>query len=117
MNGIRGYALVVFQLGSALLDACVLAVLAQEDCYGYRLTSKIKDVLDISESTLYPVLRRLQKEGLLTTYDKAYQGRNRRYYSLSAAGSERGRAYLREWRAFKRQIDEIMEGEKNHDQG
>ena len=49
----------IFQLGSALLDACVLAVLSEEDAYGYSLTQRVKSVLDISESTLYPVLRRL----------------------------------------------------------
>ena len=49
-----------FQIGSVLLDACVLAILAKEDTYGYRLTQQIKETLGVSESTLYPVLRRLQ---------------------------------------------------------
>lgn len=53
----------VFQLGSALLDACVLAVLDSQDAYGYVLTQSVKQVMDISESTLYPVLRRLQRMG------------------------------------------------------
>ena len=52
----------IFQIGSALLDACVLSVLEREDMYGYILTQNVKEVVDISESTLYPVLRRLQKE-------------------------------------------------------
>ena len=60
-----------FQLGSSLLDACVLAVLSRGDAYGYILTQQVKEVIDISESTLYPVLRRLQKEAFLSTYDKA----------------------------------------------
>ena len=64
-----------FQLGSALLDACVLATLNREDTYGYVLTQSVKAVVEISESTLYPVLRRLQKEGWLTTYDQPYSGR------------------------------------------
>ena len=51
-----------FQLGSALLDACVLAIVDKEDAYGYSLTQQIQSVMDISESTLYPVLRRLQKQ-------------------------------------------------------
>ena len=59
-----------FQIGSALLDACVLAVLDKEDTYGYMLTQNVKDIIDISESTLYPVLRRLQKDNALTTYDQ-----------------------------------------------
>ena len=50
----------IFQLGSALLDACVLAILDRGDTYGYVLTQNVKEIVDISESTLYPVLRRLQ---------------------------------------------------------
>ena len=50
-----------FQLGSALLDACVLAIVEKEDAYGYSLTQQVQSVMEISESTLYPVLRRLQK--------------------------------------------------------
>ena len=64
-----------FAMGTPLLDGCVLAILDQEDTYGYALTQRVKGVLDISESTLYPVLRRLQKEGCLTVYDQPYQGR------------------------------------------
>ena len=51
------------QLGSVLLDACVLAVVMREDTYGYKLTQEVKQIMDVSESTLYPVLRRLQKDG------------------------------------------------------
>ncbi|MEG1009806.1 MAG: PadR family transcriptional regulator, partial [Clostridia bacterium] len=75
-----------FQLGSAILDACVLAILDKEDTYGYILTQQVKEVVDISESTLYPVLRRLQKNNYLITYDKAFQGRNRRYYQITNLG-------------------------------
>ena len=70
----------VFQLGSALLDACVLATLNRGDAYGYVLTQTVKSVVEVSESTLYPVLRRLQKDGALTVYDEPFNGRNRRYY-------------------------------------
>ena len=62
-----------FQMGSALLDACVLAVLSREDTYGYVLTQSVRRMIGISESTLYPVLRRLQREGSLTTYDRPFQ--------------------------------------------
>lgn len=80
-----------FQIGSVLLDACVLAILAKEDTYGYRLTQQIKETLGVSESTLYPVLRRLQKEELLETYDVAVMGRNRRYYRLTDEGLEKNK--------------------------
>ena len=67
-----------FPISSGLLDACVLAVLAGGDAYGYRLTQQLREVIDISESTLYPVLRRLQKDGAVNSYDQPEMGRNRR---------------------------------------
>ena len=70
-----------YQLTAPLLDACVLGIVEKEDAYGYTLTQKVRELVDISESTLYPVLRRLQKDECLVTYDAPYQGRNRRYYS------------------------------------
>ena len=63
-----------FPLGAPLLDACVLAVLEKEDAYGYSLTQRMKEVVELSESTLYPVLRRLQQSGCLTVYDKPSRG-------------------------------------------
>ena len=75
----------IFGLSTALLDTCVLSILSKEDTYGYILTQNIKEVIDISETTLYPVLRKLQARELLTTYDKPYQGRNRRYYKITDA--------------------------------
>ena len=70
----------VFNTGSALLDAIVLAVVSKdgEGSYGYRITQDVRQAIEISESTLYPVLRRLQKEVCLETYDLAIDGRNRR---------------------------------------
>lgn len=106
----------VFQLGSPLLDACVLAVLSKEDAYGYTLTQQVKSAIDISESTLYPVLRRLQKDGCLTTYDQPYQGRNRRYYQLTDTGKEKYSYYVSEWNAFKATIDQLLGGAEHDNQ-
>ena len=78
-----------YPISSSLLDGIVLAVVERESTYGYRITQDVQKVLDISESTLYPVLRRLMKDGCLTTYDQAYAGRNRRYYQITEHG--RGR--------------------------
>ena len=99
-----------FQVGSAFLDACVLAVLAREDTYGYVLTQKMRQVVDISESTLYPVLRRLQKSGYLSTYDSPFQGRNRRYYRITQEGMKKFEAYREEWIWHKARVDELMFG-------
>ena len=71
----------VFNTGAALLDAIVLAVVSQtpEGTYGYKITQEVRNVIELSESTLYPVLRRLQKGDCLEIYDMEYDGRNRRY--------------------------------------
>ena len=98
----------VFQLGSALLDSCVLSVLNRGDTYGYVLTQNVKEIIDISESTLYPVLRRLQKEGFLSTYDQPFQGRNRRYYQITDAGRIRLQFYMNEWEDYRNKIENIF---------
>ncbi len=99
-----------FQLGSALLDACVLSILHENDTYGYKLTQEIKLTLNVSESTLYPVLRRLTKEDYLSTYDQQFEGRNRRYYQLTEKGKIQYEEYYREWKNFETKINTIMEG-------
>ena len=101
-----------FQLGSALLDACVLAIVDKEDAYGYSLTQQIQSVMEISESTLYPVLRRLQKADCLTTYDQPYQGRNRRYYQITEEGRIRLLELLKEWQKYKEMVDCVLIGGK-----
>ncbi len=112
LYGWNGGVLMSFQLGSSLLDACVLAVLVKEDTYGYSLTQQVREVMDISESTLYPVLRRLQKKEFLTTYDQPFQGRNRRYYRITASGIERYEELNKEWVEFKHKIDSVLMGGK-----
>ena len=98
-------------IGSMMLEACVLAILARQDSYGYELTNGIKALREISESTLYPILRRLRREGLLETYDMACQGRNRRYYRLTEAGRSRNELYLSKWRYYRTLLDQILEGQ------
>ena len=99
-----------FQVGTALLDACVLSLLQREDTYGYVLTQNIKEIISVSESTLYPVLRRLQKEDCLTAYDMPFSGRNRRYYQITPLGKERLDSYLHSWSDHKKKVDNILYG-------
>ena len=96
------------QIGSLLLDACVLAIVMKEDTYGYKLTQQVKEVMDVSESTLYPVLRRLQKEGFLETYDQPFQGRNRRYYTVTEEGRQKFPEIYVQWKQLRNKIDSIM---------
>lgn len=94
-----------FQLGGAILDFVVLSILNKDDTYGYLLTQQVREVLDVSESSLYPALKRLQKSELLKTYDKPFQGRNRRYYSITPSGKEKLLEYQQEWKKFKTHMD------------
>lgn len=100
-----------YQLAAPLLDACVLAIVGQGDVYGYTLTQRVKEIVDISESTLYPVLRRLQKDNYLMTYDQPFQGRNRRYYKITEDGNEKLSFYKEEWESYKSKIDVLLGGE------
>ena len=104
----------VFNTGAALLDAIVLSVVSHGDedggTYGYKITQDVREVIDISESTLYPVLRRLQKDTCLETYDVEYQGRNRRYYKMTTKGKLQLDLYLEEWRIYKEKIDNVFQG-------
>ena len=108
-----------FPVSAGLLEACVLGVVSTSDTYGYDLTQRIRSTTDISESTLYPVLRRLLKEQLLDTYDQPFDGRNRRYYSINDKGRQQLLQYVEQWQAFKKQIDDLLgadlEGEKEHE--
>lgn len=104
-----------FNTGAALLDAVVLSVVAQEGpsgTYGYRITQDVRLVMDISESTLYPVLRRLQKDGSLDTHDKQFDGRNRRYYTITSNGMIQLDQYRREWSEYKKKVEQVLFGGK-----
>ena len=100
-----------FTTGAALLDAVVLAIVSKEPegAYGYKITQEIKQALDLSGSTLYPVLRRLQKDGHLTAYDASCNGRNRRYYMITPAGRAQLAAYKAEWNAYSASIHQIFQ--------
>ena len=100
-----------FTAGSALLDAVVLSVVSLEGTYGYKITQDVRQVMDVSESTLYPVLRRLQKDGFLETYDMEFQGRNRRYYKITSNGMILLDKYRSEWVSYKNNIDKILMGQ------
>ena len=106
----------VFPVSAALLDALVLSIVAKEDTYGYKITQEIRKAIEMSESTLYPVLRRLLKDECLESYDMEYMGRNRRYYRVSAKGRLQLKLYQEEWKLFKVRIDNVIYDEVNGDE-
>jgi len=101
----------VFNTGAALLDAIVLSIVSKDiaGTYGYKITQDVRAVIDISESTLYPVLRRLQKEECLEVYDLAIDGRNRRYYRITEKGRVQLNLYRSEWSVYSGKITRIFE--------
>ncbi len=102
----------VFNTGAALLDAIVLAVVSKdaEGTYGYKITQDVREVIEISESTLYPVLRRLQKDDCLEVYDMECGGRNRRYYKVTEKGNLQLNLYITEWKSYSERITMMFAG-------
>ena len=102
----------VFNTGAALLDAIVLAAVSREPegTYGYKITQDVREAIEVSESTLYPVLRRLQKDQCLEIYDMEFSGRNRRYYRITEEGRAQFRLYSAEWRAYSEKINRMFRG-------
>lgn len=85
------------QLKKGLLEICVLAVLEREDSYGYKLIKDISSCISISESTLYPILKRLEASECLTTYSVEHNGRLRKYYRITDAGRRRIDEFTEDW--------------------
>ena len=100
----------MFQISSSIMDACVLAVLEKGDTYGYELTQSVRQHVSISESTLYPVLRRLQRDLCLDVYDEPVNGRNRRYYRITDTGRQKLKEYREEWISYKDTVEGILGG-------
>ena len=85
------------QLKRGLLDVCVLKEIKNEDSYGYKIIKDIKPYIEISESTLYPILRRLEASEMLTVYSVEHSGRLRKYYHITQLGINRLEAFSEEW--------------------
>jgi len=99
---------VTFTPTSQLLDAIVLCAAREEGTYGYKITQDVRGVIEVSESTLYPVLRRLQKDNCLEVSDMEFGGRNRRYYRITPKGISLLGLYLEEWKLYKQRIDSVF---------
>lgn len=86
------------QLKRGLLDVCVLAAIKSEDSYGYKIIKDMKPYIELSESTLYTILKRLEAANMLTVRTALHDGRLRKYYRITAAGLRRIEDFRREWR-------------------
>ena len=86
------------QLKRGLLDVCVLAAIKNEDSYGYQIIKDMKPYVELSESTLYPILRRLEGANMLTVYTVERNGRLRKYYHITEQGIKRIGDFKEEWK-------------------
>ena len=89
------------QLKRGLLEICVLTVLKRGDSYGYQIIKDISTCIEISESTLYPILKRLESGCCLTTYSLAHNGRLRKYYRITELGKQRIYDFFEEWKELE----------------
>ena len=102
------------QLKRGMLDACVLTVLRRGESYGYQLVRDVGEIIDVSESTLYPILKRLESGGLVTVRSAEHNGRLRKYYQITEAGERRVREFVEEYRTLMKVLRQI-EGEDHHE--
>ena len=86
------------QLKRGLLDVCVLAAIRSEESYGYKIIKDIKPCMELSESTLYTILKRLETADMLTVRTAEHGGRLRKYYRITDAGRKRIAAFKKEWK-------------------
>ena len=104
------YIKFLYPLSSLLIECLILSIVEREDSYGYEISQTVKLVANIKESTLYPILRKLEQNGYLHTYSQEFQGRNRKYYSITDSGKEQLIFLKKEWNEYYHTIDDIIEG-------
>jgi len=103
------------QLKRGLLDICVLAAIRDEESYGYQIIKDMKPYVELSESTLYPILRRLETAQRLTVRTAEHNGRLRKYYRITESGQRRIAEFRQDWQEILR-IYQFVTREDNHDQ-
>lgn len=99
------------QYKKGILEACVLAIIKKEPSYGYKIVGDVSACIEVSESTLYPILRRLEAGGSLSTYTKEHNGRLRKYYQITPLGEMKITEFLESWKQLKEVYDFIRGGE------
>lgn len=104
------------QFKKGVLELCVLAILNEKDCYGYELVNEISKNILISEGTMYPLLRRLKSDGLVTTYlQESQEGPPRKYYKLTDLGEKTKDMLINEWFTFVNGVNSIIKGCKENE--
>ena len=100
------------QLKRGLLDVCVLAAIRNEDSYGYRIIKDLKPTIELSESTLYTILKRLEAGGMLTVRTAEHGGRLRKYYRITDAGRRRIEEFRADWEEILSVYEFVVRGDR-----
>ena len=101
------------QLKRGFLEICVLSVLQKEDSYGYKIIKDLSNFIEMSESTLYPILKRLEINNCLTVYSIEHNSRLRKYYKITPLGNQKIDEFLIEWKAVM-EVYEIIKENQTH---
>jgi PadR family transcriptional regulator, regulatory protein PadR len=102
------------QFKKGVLELCVMALLAQKAHYGYELVEKISETIEISEGTIYPLLKRLKDDGFVTTYlEESASGAPRKYYTLTPEGEKVRKSITEEWVSFTERVNTFLKKDNN----
>lgn len=106
------------QLKRGTLELCALSVVNRGDCYGYELVSRISKCMEITEGTIYPLMKRIKDSGLIDSYIvESPEGPPRKYYKITEAGKEELERLSKEWFEFTESVNELLKGDYDNDSG
>lgn len=104
-----------YPLSALLMECIILSIINDQDSYGYEISRSIKKIASIKESTLYPILKKLELNGLVSTYAEEHNGRNRKYYRISDSGKTQLAFLTEHWINYRDEIDKLVLGGKKND--
>ncbi|MGN0678137.1 MAG: PadR family transcriptional regulator [Oscillospiraceae bacterium] len=105
------------QMKRGTLELCALSVMSRGDCYGYELVNQISKCMEITEGTIYPLMKRLKESGLIDSYIvESTEGPPRKYYKITEAGSEELKSLSEEWFEFAESINKLLKGEYSNNE-
>lgn len=106
------------QMKRGTLEMCALSVMSRGDCYGYELVNRISKCMEITEGTIYPLMKRMKDSGLIDSYIvESNEGPPRKYYKLTGAGKEELEKLSEEWFEFTESVERLLKGEFGEDDG
>ncbi len=106
------------QMKRGTLEMCALSVMSRGDCYGYELVNRISRCMEITEGTIYPLMKRMKDSGLIDSYIvESNEGPPRKYYKLTGAGKEELEKLSEEWFEFTKSVERLLKGEFGENDG